>query len=272
MKTAAPPTALDPRTARAPLAPGPDGGLPREPARAEGHGASALRDAGRVIVLVLVDVAPRALAWGWARLALRRWPLRHVAGLRFSKILGSGHEGGFGLRPSGTRQGLLLGFDDENAARRFIDLSPVMAAYRSHARECCVALLRVASAKGSWSGAAFGPTGTLDGGGPIAALTRASIRPRHLAAFWRHSPPSERSLAEAPGCLLAVGLGEAPLLRQCTFSVWRDVAAMDAYARRGAHQQAIRASKAGAFFSESMFLRLQLLQLRGSWQGRHHDA
>lgn len=265
MKPAAPPIA------RAPLVPGPDGGLPREPTRVHGQSAAPLRHAGSVIVLVLVDHAPQAMLWGWSRLVLRRWPLRHVPGLRFSKILGSGHQGGFGLRPSGTRQGLLLGFGDESAARRFIDVSPVMAGYRTHARECCVALLRVASAKGSWSGAAFEPTGPLVADGPIAALTRASIRPRHLASFWRHSPPSERSLAEAPGCLLAVGLGEAPLLRQCTFSVWHDMAAMDAYARQGAHQQAIRASMAGGFFSESMFLRLQLLQLRGRWLGQDHD-
>jgi spheroidene monooxygenase len=108
--------------------------------------------------------------------------------------------------------------------------------------------------------------------GPLAALTRASIRPGKLAAFWRHSPPSEASLARAPGCLLAVGLGEAPLLRQCTFSLWESVAAMDAYARSGAHLQAIRSAYAGDFFAESMFVRFELLELRGTWKGRTHGG
>ena len=74
----------------------------------------------------------------------------------------------------------------------------------------------------------------------MAALTRASIRPLQALRFWRRSPPAEGALERAEGCLLAVGLGEAPLLRQATFSVWENQAAMDAYARSGAHQEAIR--------------------------------
>jgi spheroidene monooxygenase len=105
---------------------------------------------------------------------------------------------------------------------------------------------------------------------PIAAITRASIKPRHVRAFWRLSPPAEASLAQAEGCLLAAGLGEAPLLRQCTFSLWRNTEAMDAYARSGAHQQAIRAAYGGGYFSESMFVRFVPLLLQGSWQGRPH--
>jgi spheroidene monooxygenase len=99
----------------------------------------------------------------------------------------------------------------------------------------------------------------------VAALTRASIRPRHAAAFWRHAPPSEAALAQAAGCRLAVGLGEAPLLRQATFSLWDNAAAMDAYARSGAHQAAIRAAHGGGYFSESMFVRYRVLGIEGHW-------
>jgi spheroidene monooxygenase len=106
--------------------------------------------------------------------------------------------------------------------------------------------------------------------GPIAALTRASIRPRRAFSFWRLSPPAERGLASAPGCLLAAGLGEAPLLRQATFSLWRSARDMDAYARSGAHQGAIRAAYAGGYFSESMFVRFVPLEVSGSWQGHDH--
>lgn len=227
-----------------------------------------LQLAGTVAVMLLVEYTPMARAWGWARLVLQRRPLRHVAGLRFAKVLGSGHEGGFGLRPSGSRQGLFLVFDDETSARQFIASSPVLARYRTHAKECCVALLRAASSKGSWSGAAMVPTTTLPADGPVAALTRASIRPRHLRAFWSLSPASEAALAASPGCELAVGLGEAPLLRQCTFSLWDSVASMDAYARSGAHLLAIRTAYAGDFFSEAMFVRFAVLDLQGAWKGR----
>lgn len=241
----------------------------REP---QGQGAQATRRAGSIAVLLLVEYPLWARPWGWMRLVLQGWPLRHERGLRFSKVLGSGHEGGFGLRPSGSRQGLFLVFDDEASARGFVERSPVLARYRAHAVECCVAILRATSCKGSWSGVAMTPEAVPQRGGPVAALTRASIRPGKLSAFWRHSPPSEAALATAPGCTLAVGLGEAPLLRQCTFSLWESVAAMDAYARSGAHLQAIRSAYAGDFFTESMFVRFELLELRGTWKGRSHGG
>jgi hypothetical protein len=218
-------------------------------------------------VVVLADMAPGAIAWGWSRLVLQRWPLRGVAGLGFSKVLGSGHEGGFGLRPSRSRQGLFLVFDEEASARAFIDRSDVMAGYRAHAAELGVALLRACASKGSWSGARIAVTADAPTDGPIAALTRASIRPSRAAAFWRIQPGTERALADVAGCRLATGVGEAPLLRQATFTLWDNAAAMDAYARSGAHGEAIRAAYGGGFFSETMFVRMRPLELRGRWQG-----
>lgn len=221
-------------------------------------------------MLVLADMQPAARLWAWGRLVLGTRPLRGVPGLNFAKVLGSGAGGGFGLLPSGTHRGLFLVFDDEAQARAFVDTSPVLAAWRAHAREMLVAVLRACSSKGSWSGAAMQTTAAAPVHGPVAALTRASIRPRHALKFWRLSPPSERALARAEGCLLAVGLGEAPVLRQCTFSLWTGAAAMDRYARSGAHQQAIRSAYGGGFFSESMFVRFVPLRIDGTWQGRHH--
>ena len=115
------------------------------------------------------------------------------------------------------------------------------------------------------------PVAEPQAGGPVAALTRAAIKPARMRAFWRHSPPAEASLADASGCRLAVGLGEAPLLRQATFSLWDSAQAMDAYARQGAHQQAIRASWAGGYFSEWMFVRFRVVAASGIWQGRPVD-
>jgi spheroidene monooxygenase len=69
-----------------------------------------------------------------------------------------------------------------------------------------------------------------------------------------------------------MGLGEVPLVRQCTFSLWQDTAAMLAYAQQGAHQVASAAAYKHQFFSESMFVRMQVLQMAGVWQGRSFDA
>jgi len=235
------------------------------------HRAAAAPTSDQVVVVVLADMADRSTLWGWSRLVLQRWPLRRVPGLCFAKVLGSGHGGGFSLRPSRTRQGLFLVFDGEAAALQFADSSKEMAGYRLHSTELLVALLRPFASKGSWSGTHLQPSADVPTQGPVAALTRAAIRPRRVWQFWRMQPAAEKALANASGCLLAAGVGEAPLLRQATFTVWQDAAAMDAYARSGAHGQAIRAAYGGDYFSESMFVRFAPLRIQGRWQGVQHD-
>ena len=101
---------------------------------------------------------------------------------------------------------------------------------------------------------------------PLAVITRASIRPAKAMAFWRYAPAAQTDLQKAPGCTLAIGLGEAPLVRQCTFSLWRDTPSMLAYAHGGAHQNAIEAAYRHSFFSESLFVRMRVLSQQGHWQ------
>jgi spheroidene monooxygenase len=221
-------------------------------------------------VLVLLQARPGATPWLLGRLVRGPSALAGTPGLRFARLLGSGAEGGFGLRPGLDRGGLFALFDDEAQADDFLQRSPLVAAYREHAAELLTAKLRATSCRGSWSGMSMAVTAQADPAAPVAALTRASIRPARAWAFWRHAAPSQFALADAPGCRLAAGLGEAPLLRQATFSVWDDLAAMDAYARHGPHQRAIAAAAREGYFSESMFVRFLPLALQGRWQGRDH--
>jgi hypothetical protein len=223
-----------------------------------------------VVVLLLADIQTRHRVWGWSRIVRRDAPLRKVPGLRFAKALGSGHEGGFGLRPSGSRQGLLANFDSLAHAENFVAQSLIVQGYQERSAECCIALLRATSCRGAWGGSVIAATARAPSGAPVAALTRASIRPSKAWTFWRHSPASERSLEQAAGCQLAVGLGEAPLLRQATFSLWDNQAAMDAYARSGAHLHALRGAQQGGWFSESMFVRFVPLSITGIWKGRRY--
>jgi heme-degrading monooxygenase HmoA len=67
---------------------------------------------------------------------------------------------------------------------------------------------------------------------------------------------------------LAVGLGEAPFVRQATFTIWDSVADMNAYARSGAHLEAIQEAAQNDYFSESMFARFVPLQVQGQWHGK----
>lgn len=220
-----------------------------------------------VVVVVLADLKPWAVPWGWWHVARGQGSLQGQPGLVFAKALGSGHEGGFGLRPSASRQGLFAVFEGEDLANDFVQRSPYVRAYRSRSRESCVLKLRATSCRGTWGGQQIAVTAPVPDQGPVVALTRASIRVRRAVAFWRQSPPSEASLARAQGCRLAVGLGEAPVLRQATFSLWQSQQHMDAYARSGAHLAAIHAAYDGRYFSESMFVRFVPLHMQGQWKG-----
>ncbi len=226
-----------------------------------GEGATAA-----VALLLLVRL--RSSTWGLSRLVLGASALGEVPGLRFARVLGSGRGGGFGLAPGLDHQGLMCFFDDEDSARSFARDAPAVRAYRDHARESLLALLRATSCRGTWSGASLAVTAIPQADAPMAALTRASIRLRHAARFWQHAPATHDGIARAEGCRLAVGLGEAPLLRQATFSLWDNARAMEAYARSGAHLAAIQGAHRQGWFSESMFVRFAPISIEGEWHGR----
>ncbi len=185
-------------------------------------------------------------------------------GLRWRKVLGSGYQGGFGLRPAVDRLGLFCVFDTTDDAQHWLLGSPDLARWQMRAQSMLTLTLQATRSRGSWSGHSLEPVPGEHGEGLLASLTRASIRPGQARRFWALSPAAEASLARAPGCSLAVGLGEAPLLRQATFSLWQSAASMDAFARSGAHLEAIQQAYSREFFSESMFVRFRVLQMQGN--------
>jgi heme-degrading monooxygenase HmoA len=221
-------------------------------------------------VVLLADIADASRLWGWSRIVRGPRALRRVPGLLFSKVLGSGYEGGFDLRPSPSRQGVFALFDSAESAHDFIAHSPLVHAYQERSQEFCWATLKTFSCRGSWDGLSLQATAEAPTQGPMAALTRASIKFSKAQAFWRHAPPSQTALEGVAGCQMAVGLGEAPFFRQATFSMWDSVNAMNAYARSGAHLEAIQAAQKNGYFSESMFARFVPLKVHGQWRGKHY--
>jgi spheroidene monooxygenase len=229
----------------------------------------------------MVDFSKQGQLWGWLRMVQGTAALQGVEGLLFTKVMGSGHEGGFVLRPSPSHHGLICVFDSVSSVKAFLQ-GQLIASYRSNARELVWGMYAVTSAKGLWDGMAWGITdedclegayvrSSDDPSSTVAVLTRASIKPAKAVAFWRFAPATQKDLPAAVGCMLAMGMGEAPLLRQCTFSVWRNPGDVDNYARHGAHQKAIEASYRRDFFSESMFVRMRPLEIHGCWKGHPVD-
>lgn len=227
-----------------------------------------------LLVVALIDYQVAHRRWGWLRLMQGASTLQEAPGLLFGKVMGSGSDGGFSLRPSSTHQGVIALFRQTEQALGFMD-GPLMAAFKARATSFWSGLMSVESARGSWDGQGWAPSPlpsplpelVSDPPQPqlLAALTRASIRPAKAVAFWKQAPAAQDELRRSPGCLLAMGLGEAPLLRQCTFSLWEDTASMLAYSLNGAHRRAIEQAYSKNYFSESMFARMRLLTSRGQW-------
>ncbi len=126
------------------------------------------------------------------------------------------------------------------------------------------AVLEPISSHGQWAGKEpFVATAT-DWSGAVAAVTRARIKWSQNFRFWRSVPPVTVSLKSAPGLITAIGIGEAPIGLQGTFSLWESAAAIREFAYKGAaHQKAIADTSTYKWYSEELFARFAVLEQRG---------
>jgi hypothetical protein len=193
-----------------------------------------------------------------------------MAGVRFAKLLGTGDGGTFTARDADPRRwGLLASWADRASARAF-ERSATAARWGRLAEETWRVELRPLSARGRWSGRE--PFGAPAGGrwdGPVAAVTRARLRPARARSFWRSVPPVVADLREQPGLRLAVGIGEAPVGLQGTFSLWDSAAALRGFAYAGAAHRAVVARTAPQrWYAEELFARFAVEAADGSVDGR----
>jgi hypothetical protein len=206
-------------------------------------------------------------------MGINRLLLRNVPGLRFWKLLGSAQGLAFGAW-NPRRYGLFTVWDSPATLDAFECESPVLAAYRHRADELWTVRLRPISWHGAWGGAnpfaAATPAAPLTPhAGPLAILTRATIRPLRMRAFRAAARQVNAELGQCAGLLAAIGLGEAPLFTQATFSLWASPRAVRGFAYAGPeHIAAIRRKDTEDWYSEELFVRFQPLASYGTWDGR----
>lgn len=228
-------------------------------------------------------------------MAFDRPVLRRTNGLIFWRLLGTGRGPSMTLGADLRRWALLAVWRRADDLDDFLARSPVPARWRREAREHWQVRLAPVASRGTWGGTdPFAvavrtarsapsvhspPSGhsppsvrSVAGGpghaGPVAVLTRASIRPARLAAFYGSITPVEDALRHQDGCVASVGIGEWPLARQATFSLWRDAAAVRDFAYHGAaHRQVIDRVRAEDWYAEEMFTRFVPYAPEGTWDG-----
>ncbi|MGY1592853.1 monooxygenase [Geodermatophilus sp. SYSU D00708] len=224
----------------------------------------------RVASLHVWGVPRRAVPAALVRMAADRRPLRRTPGLRFAKLLGTGSGRTFTLRDADPRRWALLAvWDDARAADAFA-ADPLVARWQRIADEQWTARLRPLTSRGRWSREEpFGRPWPQRWDGPVAAVTRARLTPRKAVAFWRAVPPVSADLHASPGLRLALGIGEAPLGLQGTFSVWDSSAALNAFAHaRAPHVDVVRRTAEEGWYAEELFARLGVLAADGTIGGR----
>lgn len=222
------------------------------------------------MTLHLWGVRPRSVPGAVARMALDGRAARR-AGARFTKSLGTGDGRTFTPRDADPLHwGLLATWDDAAAAEAF-EGSRAVRSWSRLAHERLRVVMRPVAARGRWSGREpFGdPTPRRgDQDGPVASITRARIRALKNPSFWRAVPPVSTDLRAVPGLRLAVGVGEAPIGLQGTFSLWSGAGALRDFAhRRAAHADVVARTAREGWYAEELFARFSVVSLDGTYRG-----
>lgn len=229
-----------------------------------------------VVTLHLWGVPRRGVPAAMGRMATDRLLLRRTPGLTFAKLLGTGSGTTFTLRDADLGHWAVLAAWTSAAAAEQFESGPLVRGWDRSAQERLRVLLRPVASRGTWSRRAPFERAPLPGGtarwppgAPVAAITRARIRASRALTFWRAVPPVSADLRGRDGLRLAVGIGEAPLGLQGTFSVWRSSRALADFAYRGGpHTEAIRRTAETGWYSEQLFARFAVLDLAGTYRGR----
>jgi hypothetical protein len=223
-----------------------------------------------VVALHLFGVArlPTALRL----MASTRTSVRRLPGCTFAKLLGTGTGDSFTLRDADRRHWAALTCWETDAALEAGEAAPPLRAWRAAAYEQARILMRPLRSRGRWSGRE--PFGAPDraaaatGAGPVAALTRARIRPAQWRTFWS-AVPAVAADAHRGGMLLGLGIGEAPVLLQGTYSIWADAPTLDEFTyRRRPHATAIRRTTETGWYAEELFARFAVTDVSGRYRDR----
>lgn len=223
-----------------------------------------------IVRLDVWGIRGRGIPGALLRMATQRRAIRKIPGIDFAKLLGTGSGETFTMRDSDlTHWAILTVWSHASAAEGFDDQPPARAWQDASTEHACITMRPLVS-RGSWSGREpFAVPDTKAAPGPIAAITRARIKPHLWWRFWSSVPPVALDLHRDPGVLFTLGIGEAPVGLQGTFSIWRDAAALSEFAyRRPAHADVVTRTHQLQWYSEEMFTRFQVMNIHGFYDGR----
>jgi hypothetical protein len=212
------------------------------------------------------EISGKDIIWAIFHMAIDRRALKRNPGISFWKLLGTGK--GETFTPSDAdprRWGLILNIDESSLSE--FENSKLMRRWNEKATNRFEATLKPIAVHGKWSrkNPFKSEIAPIEWSGKVVAITRARIKWRKNFLFWRSVPPVTKSLKSAPGLIAAIGIGEAPIGLQGTFSIWEDPKTISYFAYRGeAHKEVIAATAREKWYAEEMFGRFALINSSGT--------
>jgi hypothetical protein len=192
----------------------------------------------------------------------------------FYKLMGCGKNGTFDIVPDLHQWAILA--THETADYVSSDIKSLYGSFigcwiNRFALEQLSLLLTPLQGHGLWDGKTpFQPTTIHTESGLIGTLTRATIRPSRLRAFWKAVPAVASTIQSAPGFRFSIGIGEIPWIKQATFSLWDSEDDLKSFAyKMKAHKQVIQDTRSQNWYSEELFYRFRLIHSFGTMHGKN---
>ena len=218
-----------------------------------------------ITVIYFWKIKRKHLLFALFRMAIDRTFLRRTSGVTFAKMLGCGKGETFTPRDADpSRWGCLVVIPENKLSD--LDDSITIRAWRKKSVSEFRVLLDPIAATGLWSKQKpFIPIAPANFDGQVVAITRARIKASQTTRFFKSVPPVTASLHSSPGLISTIGIGEAPIGLQGTFSLWESMQAIKDFAYKGAaHQKAIAQTSEFNWYAEELFARFAVREIRGT--------
>jgi len=224
-----------------------------------------------IVSLTIVRYRKSLIPFALLAMAVHRLPLIFTKQCTFWKLLGSGRNGTFDLQPDWQQWGLLAVWDDREAFDRFYNDSFINSWWNIFTTEKWTIVCEPLQSHGKWdSKEPFGKPDIKVIDGPVAVLTRATIRLNKLKGFWGNVDSVANIMADAPGFITSFGIGEAPVYRQATFSIWKSIEDVKAFAYTSKeHAEVIKKTRNENWYSEELFARFKIVDSLGTINGKN---
>ena len=210
--------------------------------------------------------------WAFSQMGFARKKLKKIKQISFFKLFGSGTGEGFTPYPNTSVYAILSVWDTLGEAENNIEEREIYENYRTHSIENWTVFLSPISSKGYWDKTnPFKPNKDefKKKDHMLAALTRATIKPKIMLKFWSKVPAISKVIGNDKNVLFKMGLGEIPWFHQVTFSIWPNAKTMADFARKdGPHAKAIKSVREGNWFSEELYARFEVKKAIGKWCGK----